>query len=108
MINVINRHNKQNSAIDCFCSDENAHHHRREFGTTAANGVSTSEQSIGLMPHFSAFRPVSGTATSTSSKLGNTSATVDHFTSKLPAAISPQQSVSESSRSHILGYKVIV
>ena len=60
------------------------------------------------MSHFSAFRPVSGTASSSSSKLGTALAPEELFTPKQNSAVSPNHSASENSRTNNISYKVLV
>ena len=60
----------------------------------------------GAMPHFSAFRPVSGMASSSSSKFMDKPITSEAYAQKDQGKTSPQQSSSEGTVSNILRNKV--
>ena len=58
------------------------------------------------IPHYSAFRPVSGIATSSSSKFMDKPITAGIYSQNEQEKVSPQQSASEGDCSNILKNKV--
>ena len=78
---------------------------KSEFGSISTKVMGSGD--VG-MSHFSAFRPVSGTASSSSSKLGTALVSEELFTPKQNSAVSPNQSASQNSGINNMSYKVLL